>query len=71
MTTSRDQLIAAFDALVRAIQNAPNTLDGHQCIFAALSPSDLDRSLNELNSFSDAVIRAAESQCVLMYALII
>ena len=71
MTTSNDQLIAAFDAVVRAIQSAPSTLQGQQCIMAALSPSDLNKSLSELNDFSDAVLRAAESQCVLMYALIV
>ena len=37
----------------------------------ALSPSDVDKSLRELNGFSDACIAAAENRCVLMYALIV
>ena len=71
MTTPNDQLIAAFDALVLAVQSTSNALEGHQCIMAALSPGDLDKSLNELNSFVDAAMHATERHCVLMYALII
>ena len=71
MMDRNDRVIAAFDALVRAIQSAPSTLQGQQCIMAALSPVDRDKSLSELNGFSDACIEAAENRCVLMYALII
>ena len=71
MTRTNDQLVAAFDALVLAVQSTSSALEGHQCIFAALSPGDLDKSLRELNSFSDACIAAGENHCVLMYALII
>ena len=71
MRSRNDQIIAAFDALLRAIQNAPSTLQGQQCILAALCPTDRDKSLSELNGFSDACVEAAENRCVLMYALII
>ncbi len=67
MTGRNDRVIAAFDALVRAIQSADSTPQRQQCILAALSPA----GLNELNGFSDACIEAAENRCVLMYALII
>ena len=71
MTGRNDQVIAAFDALVRAIQSADSTPQRQQCILAALSPVDRDKSLNELNGFSDICIEAAENRCVLMYALIV
>ena len=71
MTGRNDRVIAAFDALVRAIQSADITPQRQQCILAALSPVDRDKSLNELNGFSDACIEAAENRCVLMYALIV
>jgi hypothetical protein len=56
---------------INALQNAPSTLQGQQCILAALCPTDRDKSLRELNDFADACIEAAENRCVLMYALII
>ena len=59
MMDRNDRVIAAFDALVRAIQSADITLQRQQCIMAALSPADRDKSLNELNGFSDALYRSS------------
>ena len=72
MTMAYDEIITAFDALSLAVERAPSRKGKTESfLVASMSPTDSDDNKDQMDDFRTDCLKAAENQCVLMFALIL
>ena len=72
MTMAHDEITAAFDALSLAVERAPSRMGKTDSfLVASMSPTDPDKNERQMDDFRANCLKSAETQCVLMFALIL
>ena len=72
MMMAHDEITAAFDALSLAVESAPSRNGKMESfLVASMSPTDSDENKDQMDDFRTNCLKAAETQCVLMFTLIL